>query len=54
MNLKVKGKLEIMIHHQSFISFKNTFLFCKSIIVALLVSNVMHKLFVIMVIWLWL
>ena len=30
MNLHVSGKLEIMIHHQSFISFKNTFLVCKS------------------------
>ena len=46
MNLHVSCKLEIMIHRQSFASFKNTFLVCKPIN-ALLVSNVMHKLFVI-------
>ena len=44
MNVHVSGKLEIMIHHQSFISFENTFLLCKSIIDALVVSNVMYKL----------
>ena len=44
MNLHVSGKLEIMIHHQSFISLENTFLLCKSIIDALVVSNVMYKL----------